>query len=261
MSEGFLSTGDGCALAYALGGAEGAPVLILSNSLGTDMSMWDAQLSALEERFRVLRYDTRGHGRSGVPAGAYGLERLGRDVIELADGLGIATFSFCGLSLGGMTGQWLGWRARERLERLVIANSSACMGPPSGWDARIAAVAEQGMDAMVEPILPRWFTPSFLADERNTAQVVTVLRRTDPSGYAGCCAAIRDMDMRALLGLIVAPTLIIGGTADLATPPAHTDELANGITGARKIMLEAAHLSNIEQPEAFTQAVLDFLLV
>ena len=260
MAEGILTTGDGCTLAWALSGAEDAPGLILSNSLGTDLSMWDAQLAAFETHFRVLRYDTRGHGRSGVPAGAYGLDRLGRDVIELADGLGLATFSFCGLSLGGMTGQWLGWRAPERLERLVIANSSAFMGPPSGWDARIATVTAQGMEAMAAPTLPRWFTAAFLADPRNTDAVLAVLRQTDPAGYAGCCAAIRDLDMRPLLRLIAVPTLIIGGTADLATPPSHTDELADAIAGARKVMLEAAHLSNVEQPERFTQAVIDFLL-
>lgn len=259
MSDGYFTTGDGCALYYRWDGLEEGPVLILSNSLGTSMAMWEPQVVALGERFRLLRYDKRGHGRSSVPPGGYGLDRLGRDVIELADGLGIDTFSFCGLSLGGMTAQWLGWRAPERIERLVIANSSACMGPPSGWDERIRIVLGEGMSAMAAPVLGRWFTTEFARDPANTEPMLQALLDTPAQGYAGCSAAIRDMDMRALLGLISAPTLVIGGTVDPATPPEHSRELAAGIPGAECIMLEAAHLSNVERPGEFNAALIGFL--
>ncbi len=259
MSDGHFTTNDGCALYYRWDGLDDGPVLILSNSLGTNMALWEPQVAALGERFRLLRYDTRGHGRSSVPPGGYGLDRLGRDVIELTDGLGIDTFSFCGLSLGGMIGQWLGWRAPERLERLAIANSSACMGPPSGWDARIAAVQAEGMKAMAEPVLGRWFTAEFAQDPTNTAAVLQQLLDTPAAGYAGCSAAIRDMDMRRILPLIGAPTLIIGGNYDPATPPAHSHELAAGIPGAACVMLEAAHLSNVEKADEFNAALIGFL--
>lgn len=259
MTEGHFTTGDGCALYYRWDGLAEGRVLVLSNSLGTSTAMWDPQVAALGEHFRILRYDKRGHGRSSVPQGAYGLDRLGRDVIELTDGLGIDTFSFCGLSLGGMTGQWLGWRAPERLERLVIANSSACMGPPSGWDERIRTVLARGMTAMAEPVLGRWFTPAFAADPANTAAVLQLLLDTPAAGYAGCSAAIRDMDMRRLLPLIAAPTLVIGGNYDPATPPEHSHELAAAIPNAQCLMLEAAHLSNIEKPEEFNAALIGFL--
>lgn len=260
MSHGTFTTGDGCTLAYELSGAEGPRVLVLSNSLGTSMAIWEPQMAALNRHFRVLRYDTRGHGHSDAPVGAYGLDRLGRDVIELADGLGIATFSFCGLSLGGMTGQWLAWRAPERIERLVIANSSPFMGPPSAWDARIQTVRQHGMAAMAGAVLERWFTPAFAVDPANTAAILEVLETTSADGYAGCCAAIRDMDMRPVLSLISAPCLIIGGNQDPATPPPHTHELHTGIAESQCVMLNAAHLSNLEQPERFTRAVLDFVL-
>lgn len=259
MTDGNFMTGDGCTLHYRWDGLKSGPVLIMSNSLGTSMALWEPQVAALGEHFRLLRYDTRGHGQSSVPPGGYGLDRLGRDVIELADGLGIETFSFCGLSLGGMTGQWLGWRAPERLEHLVIANSSACMGPPSGWDARIEAVNAEGMKAMAGPVLGRWFTAAFAQDSANTAAALQDLLDTPAAGYAGCSAAIRDMDMRPILPLIAAPTLIIGGKYDPATPPEHSNEMAAGIPNAQCVMLEAAHLSNVEKPSEFTAAMLGFL--
>lgn len=259
MSEGFLTSGDGCRLHFRWDGPEDAPVLLLSNSLGTALSMWEPQVNTLAAQFRMLRYDTRGHGRSDAPVGAYSLDRLGRDVLELTDGLGVKRFSFCGLSLGGMIGQWLGWRAPERLDKLVIANSSPCMGPPEAWDSRIAAVLKDGMEIMVGPAVERWFTPLFAGDPANIATVVTSLRSTSPQGYAGCCAAIRDMDMRPTLGLILASTLIIGGSRDPATPPEHSRQLVTGIRGAQCVMLDAAHLSNQEAPAEFSAALKTFL--
>lgn len=258
--HGFATMIDGCRLAWRSDGPDDAPVLVLSNSLGTAMAMWDDQVAALARRFRVLRYDTRGHGASTATPGDTSLDRLGRDVIELLDALDIAQAHFCGLSLGGMTGQWLGIHAPERIDRLVIANSSSFMGPPQSWQDRMALVRAQGMAAITQAVLDRWFTPGFAASEatgleRTRAQLLA----TSADGYAGCCAAIRDMDLRPIVHLIDRPTLVIGGSLDPATPPDHAEAIAKAIAGARLVMLEAAHLSNIEQPAAFTAALLDFL--
>ncbi len=258
-NAGTITTGDGCTLAWRSDGAETASVLILSNSLGCSMDMWEAQIPVLSRDFRVIRYDTRGHGQSDVPEGGYSLDRLGRDVIELADALDIDRFAFCGVSLGGMTGQWLGVRAPERLTKLVIANSSPYMGPPSGWDARIATVLEQGVPAIADAVVERWFTPEFRERKSDVAPYLQQLLNTDAKGYAGCSAGIRDMDMRRLLGLVETETLIIGGTRDPATPPEHSELLTQSIAGAQCVMLDAAHLSNIEQPDAFSAALVNFL--
>lgn len=252
---------DGCRLAYRLDGPEGAPVLVLANSLGTNLELWAPQLASFASRFRVLRYDMRGHGGSDVPPGAYSLDRLGRDVVELLDGLGISRAHFCGVSLGGMVGQWLGVQAPERLERLILANTAAYLGPPSGWQTRIRLVLTEGMEAITENLLQRWFTPSFLATGSPEVERLRVmLLGTPATGYAGCCAAIRDMDLRPMSGLIQVPTQVILGTQDPATPPAMAEALARAMPRPPKVVrLEAAHLSNIEQPDGFNRAVLGFL--
>ncbi|CAN5322187.1 3-oxoadipate enol-lactonase [soil metagenome] len=260
MSMDFITTGDGCRIAYRWDGPAGAPVLLLSNSLGTSMAMWEPQLAAFARSFRVLRYDQRGQGASDAPAGGYSIDRLGRDAIELLDALGIETVDFCGLSLGGMIGQWLGIRAPERLRRLVLANTSSFMGPPTAWDARIAIVREQGIAPLAQASVERWFTAGFAARGAEAiAPIAAMLGATDPQGYAGCCAAIRDMDMRRTVSLVCAPTRAIGGTGDQATPPPHSEALARAITGATLVMLDAAHLANVEEPEAFARAVIDHL--
>lgn len=258
--QGWATTVDGCRIGWRRDGDAGRPVVILSHSLGASMAMWDEQVASLAKQYAVVRYDTRGHGASDAPAGDYSLDRLGRDVLAVMDHLGIASARFCGLSLGGMTGQWLGVFAPERIERLVIANSSAHMGPPEGWQQRIAAVREGGMAAVASAVLERWFTPAFLAaggpgEERTR----TRLFATDPDGYAGCCAAIRDMDLRPIIGLVRAPTLVIAGAQDPATPADHSELIQSRIAGARLVTLDAAHLSNIEQPEAFNAALREFL--
>jgi 3-oxoadipate enol-lactonase len=256
----FITTGDGCRIAWRFDGPKNAPVLLLSNSLGTTMAMWAAQIDAFTRDFRVLRYDSRGHGASDVPPGAYSLDRLGRDAIELLDALDIATIHFCGLSKGGMVGQWLGVRAPERIDRLILCNTSPYMGPPGGWDDRIAAVVGGGMAAIGDAVIERWFTPGFRASGDPAPDAIrTQLLATDPKGYAGCCAAIRDMDMRQIATLIDRPTLVIGGDADPATPVEHSLALAGTIPGAALEILHAAHLSNVEQPAAFTRAALTFL--
>lgn len=260
VEQGVVTTGDGCRIAWRMEGKAGAPVLMLSNSLGTSLAMWDGQIPAFASHMRVLRYDTRGHGASSVPAGDYGLDRLGRDAIAVLDALNIQRAHFCGLSLGGMTGQWLGVFAPGRIDRLILANTSPYMGPPSAWQQRIDLVRAQGMEAIAEAVLQRWFTPAYRdANPEGVESTRQQLVATDPQGYAGCCAAIRDMDLRPLSGLIRSPSLVIGGRDDPATPPEHAEALHSAISGALYVMLDAAHLSNIERPGEFAGAVLDFL--
>jgi 3-oxoadipate enol-lactonase len=260
VSSGFITADDGCRIAYNWHERQGAPVLVLSPSLGTAMALFDPQLAAFGERYSVLCYDPRGHGASDVPAGAYSLDRLGRDVIELLDALGIWQAHFLGVSLGGMTGQWLGYRAPERIASLILANTSSYMGPPSGWADRISTVMANGMAAMVDPVLERWFTPAFrAAGNPEVARIGRMLETTAAAGYAGCSAAIRDMDLRPTAPQIVAPTLIIAGLQDPATPPEHARYLAGVIPGAQLTELDAAHLSNIECAAAFNREVLAFL--
>lgn len=259
MTASIFVASDGARLAFRFEGPEDGPVLVLSNSLGTAMAMWRPQMTQLSRRFRVLRYDSRGHGRSSAPAGDYSMARLGRDVVELMDHTGVAQASFCGLSMGGMTGQWLGAEVPERIRRLVLCNTSPCMGP-KGWRDRIEAVREGGLEAIVDAVLARWFTPQFEARRPVTmSRMRALLLSQKPEGYIGCCAAIRDMDLRSSASAIRAPTLVIGGTADQATPPADSEWLAKTIPGASLAMLPAAHLSNIECSGAFTRLVCGFL--
>jgi 3-oxoadipate enol-lactonase len=251
---------DGRRIAIRVDGAGDRPPLLLSNSLGTTLHMWDAQMPALSEAFRVIRYDSRGHGESDAPAGDYSIARLAADALAVLDSLHIETAAFVGLSKGGMVGQWLGAHAPQRLTRLVLANTAAWMGPPQAWQSRIETVMKDGMGAITEAVLERWFTPGFRdAAPDAVTPVRDMLLATAPHGYAGCCAAIRDMDQRGSLGAIGVPTLVIGGLQDPATPPAKAEEIADGVAGARLVMLDAAHLSNIEQPQAFTAALMAFL--
>jgi 3-oxoadipate enol-lactonase len=255
-----ITTGDGCRIAYRFDGTEDGPVLLLSNSLGTSMAMWEPQMAAFASRCRVLRYDSRGHGASDAPVGAYSMDRLGRDVLELLDALGLETVDFCGLSLGGMVGQWLGIRAPHRLRRLILANTSAYMGPPAGWDSRIAMVRGDGMAKLADASIARWFTPDFPAGHAKAVEPIRqMLLATDPAGYIGCCAAIRDMDMRRLAQLIAIPTLLIGGSQDPATPVEDSAYLLRQLKSADLVTLSGAHLSNVECPTAFAEACLEFL--
>lgn len=257
-----FATIDSIRLFYRLEGREDRPVLVLSHSIGTDHGMWAPQMPDLLPHFRVLRYDTRGHGASEAPGSDYTMERLGRDVLGLLDALGIARFAFCGLSLGGMIGQWLGANAPDRLRSLVLANTSALMAPKSNWDARRSAVLEGGMAAIADMAMQRFFSLETLAHGDPYANSVRVmLLGTDPIGYAGCCAAIRDMDHTGLLRKISVPALVIIADRDVSTPwGGHGEILAREIPGARVIHLPAAHLSNLERPRSFTAALLEFLL-
>jgi len=248
-------------LFYRLEGRDGLPVLVLSHSLGCDHGMWEPQMPDFLQHFQVLRYDTRGHGASDVPPGDYTIEQLGRDVLGLADALNLRSFSVCGLSMGGAVGQWLALNASDRLKSLILANTSARFGTPEIWEARINAVRQGGIKAIVDAVMPRFFPPEML--EQNDPQVHStrsVLLGTDPNGYIRCCAAVRDVDHRSLLGRIKAPTLVIGGDRDPSTPWVENGEvLAREIAGAKALILPAAHLSNLARPRSFTTAVLEFL--
>jgi len=253
---------DGFACHYRLDGADDRPVLVLAHSLGLDLGMWDQQAAALAPFVRVLRFDGRGHGASGVPAGEYSIERLGLDVLALADALGLGRFAFCGLSLGGMVGQWLGAHAAARLTHLVLANTSPRVADPAAMEARRQAVLAGGMAAVVETALARFFSPAF-RDRQSLA--IAYARRTllgtNPVGYAASCAAVRDMDQAAALAGIQVPTLIISGDLDASMPwDGHGAVLARAIPGARVVRLSAAHLSNLEQPSTFTAALARFLM-
>jgi 3-oxoadipate enol-lactonase len=246
-------------LFHRLDGPEGAPVVLLSNSLGTHHGMWDAQLSALTRSFRVLRYDTRGHGRSGVPQDPCTLADLGQDVLRLIDELGVSRVHFCGLSLGGMTGMWLAAHAPQRIARLVLASTSSYVGSPEVWDARIQAVTRGGMAAVTEAILERWFTPEFRAAMPGEVERIRQMLLTTPvEGYIACASAVRDMDLRGDLVAVRCPTLVISGARDPGLPPSHGAYIAERVAGARFIELAAMHLSNIEARDAFTAALTGF---
>lgn len=252
---------NGIDVFYQFDGPETAPVLLLSNSLGTRLEMWNDQISALTPHFHVLRYDSRGHGRTTAPGGEYTMDQLGEDALALLDTLNIEKVYFCGLSKGGMIGQWLGRNAPDRLHRLVVSNTSSYLGPKDLWDGRIKMVLEQGMSGLVEPVTERWFTPDFIltAPDR-VARVQEMILTTPPQGYAGCSAAIRDMDQRAGISAITTPTLVIAGEKDPATPPDHGEFIANAIPGAKlEIIGNAAHLSNIEQTGHYNKVLTGFL--
>ena len=240
-------------------GPPGAPVLVLSHALGLSMAMWDPQLADLSRAFRVVRYDHRGHGGSPVPAGPYTIEELGRDLVHLLDRLGLDRVSFCGLSLGGMVGMWIASNAPERLDHLVLCCTAARMLRPDDFAARARTVREQGIGAIADSLIGRWFTPSFPATHPDTvARIRAMLLSTPREGYAGACEAIAQMDLREDLPRIKAPTLVIGAEQDQSTPPEKSREIAQRIPGAQLVMIpDAAHIANVEQPEIVTNLILE----
>jgi 3-oxoadipate enol-lactonase len=241
-------------------GPAGAPWLMLSNSLGTTLAMWDDQMPALAARFRVLRYDARGHGGSAVTPGPYTIETLARDARALLDAVEARKVHFCGLSMGGMVGMWLAVHAPERIDRLVLANTAPRIGPPEIWNARIETVRKGGMEALADIMLERWFTPSFRARfPERVAPLRAMLAATPSEGYIPCCAAVRDMDQWTTVGRIARPTLVIAGTHDVPTPAAEGRKLAACVAGARYVELDAGHLSNVEAAEAFSAELTSFL--
>jgi 3-oxoadipate enol-lactonase len=251
---------DGCPINVEIQGSDSAPVLILSNSLGTNLHMWDEQMAKLTKHFRVVRYDRRGHGKSGVPKGPYSMERFGRDVIAIADALKIKKFNWCGLSMGGMVGQWLGANAPDRVDKLILSNTNFNYADKGPWNDRIKFVQEKGLAELVNPNMDRWFTKGFRERSPQTvARIKEIFLATNPVGYIACCEAIRDMDFTASNPRITAPTLVIVGSQDPATPPAAGEAIAKQIKGAKLAALDAAHIANMEQPEIYTETVLNFL--
>ena len=256
---------NGATLNIRCDGDRSRPTVVLSNSLGTDLSMWDAQVAVLATRFHVVRYDTRGHGgsvgTSGAPAGPCTIAQLGGDVLGLLDHLDIERAHFIGLSMGGVIGQWLGAHAPGRLHKLVLANTAAKIGTREGWQARAAAVRAEGMSGIAAGSPARWFTPGFVARQ---AVVVGTMQKTvralDPEGYAACCEALALADLTPDLHRIKAGTLVIAGADDPVTTVADAQLLTSAIKGATMATLPASHLSNVEAPDRFTDAVASFLL-
>ncbi len=248
-------------VSYRVDGPAAAPVLVLANSLGTTWAMWDPQLPALTARFRVVRYDQRGHGATPAPPGPYTIADLGTDVVELLDALGEERASICGLSLGGMVAMWLASHAPDRVDRLVLCCTAPALPPAGQWAERAATVRASGPGGLLDALLGRWFTPGFAGRRPDVAALVAaMLGTTDPEGYAGCCEAIGAMDQTDQLGSIVAPTLVLAGAADPVTPPATALAIHQRVAGSSLVVLpEAAHLANVEQPDRFAAAVVDHL--
>jgi 3-oxoadipate enol-lactonase len=252
---------DGCTIHTEVEGPENAPVLMLSNSLGTDLHMWDEQVIPFTRHFRLVRYDRRGHGKSSVPKGPYSMERLARDALAILDDLGIEKVNWCGLSMGGMVGQWLGAHAPKRIDKLILSNTSSYFADKAMWHDRIKFAREKGLAAVVDATMERWFTKAFRErSPQSVARVREMFLATDVEGYIACGEAVRDMDHRPLLMQISAPTLVIAGRHDPATTLEAGEFIVQHTPNARLAVLETAHLANIEQPQVYADTVLQFLL-
>jgi 3-oxoadipate enol-lactonase len=252
---------NGCRINVKVEGAENAPVLMLCNSLGTDMRMWDDQAPEFLKHYRLVRYDRRGHGGSDVPKGPYNMEMLARDALAVLDGLGIKQkINWCGLSMGGMVGQWLGANAPERINKMVLCNTHYYFPDKELWNGRLKMTREKGVPGMVDATMERWFTKDFRDNNPGPmAKIREMFVATPLEGYIACGEAVRDMDHRNLLDRIQVPTHVIAGRHDMATPLEANEHIREKIPGATITVLDAAHISNVAQPAAFTKAVLDFL--
>jgi 3-oxoadipate enol-lactonase len=255
----FMTASDGCSIHYRFEGEEGRPVVVLSNSLGARLEMWESQIASLIERYRVLLYDNRGHGQSDVPPAPYTLERIATDARELIAELDLGPVLWCGLSLGGMVGMWLGANAPHTLKRAVLANTSARVASPEVFDQRIVIAETLGMEEVAKVAMQRWLTPSFAAEHPKINERLTrMIAETPKQGYIGAAGAVRDTDLRDSLSRITIPVLVIAGSQDLALPYSMGEHIAASVVGARFAILEAAHLSNVEQPEEFNRLVRNF---
>jgi 3-oxoadipate enol-lactonase len=245
---------------YELSGSPDNPVLLLAHPLGVNLSVWEPQLPEFTKHFRVLRYDARGHGDSSVPPGEYSVAAMAQDVLGLLDALKVHRAHFCGISMGGMTGMWLGANARSRFDKIVLGNTAVKIGTAESWAARIASVQKMGMPAIAPSIIERWFTFEFRAASPHVVTgVQSMLEKTNPHGYMASCAAIRDMDYAEKISTVQSPVLVISGSNDPGTTPADGQYIASRIPGAIYSELRASHLSNVEAAEHFTPQVLRFL--
>lgn len=260
MSHSRFVGSHGSRIAYTLDGPPAAPALVLSNSIGTTRELWSRQLEAFSRTYRVIRYDARGHGESDVTGGEYTIDVLGEDLLAILDAEGIAAAHVCGLSLGGVTAQWLALHAPRRVASLILSNTAARVGSIESWTERIALVRGAGMTAVADRAMGIWFSPAFRARDPDTVHGYrAMLQSCPPDGYAGCCAALRDADLTPDVHAIRCPTLLVGGRADVATSLAAAEFLHARVAGSRLVTLDAAHLSNVEEAAEFTAAVMDFL--
>jgi 3-oxoadipate enol-lactonase len=251
---------NGTRFHHRIDGPANAPLVVFSNSLGTNLAMWDPQIPALAQKFRVLRYDMQGHGLSSVTPGPYTIGGLAQDVVGQLDALKIARAHFCGISVGGALGQWLGINAANRFKSLTLSNTAARIGTADAWNARIKNVREGGMASVADAVVSRWFSDDFKKKSPDAVEATRqMLLRTPPEGYLATCAALREMDQRETVARISVGTLVIAGAKDSVTTPADARFLVERIQGAQYVELNAAHLSNIEDADAFTQALLTFL--
>jgi 3-oxoadipate enol-lactonase len=250
----------GGTIAYTVEGDRDRPALLLSHALGTNGELWNPQRPDLTRAFRVISYDTRGHGASSAPPGDYTVDQLGHDALAVLDAAGVDRAAICGLSLGALTAIWLAQHAAPRVTAIVLANTAARIGSPAIWQDRRDLVMTRGLAPVAETGPERWFTEPFRrARPDEVARCRQMLLGGSASGYAACAAALRDADLRPDLGRIDMPVLVVIGQHDPVTTVADGEALRNGIRGARAVTLNAAHFSNIEQPEAFTQATVEFL--
>jgi 3-oxoadipate enol-lactonase len=256
-----ITARDGCSINVEVAGREDAPALMLSNSLGTDLHMWDDQADEWAKHFRLIRYDRRGHGRSGTSKGPYSFDLFGHDILAILDALKIKKTHWCGLSMGGMDGQWLGANARERVDKLILSNTNFYYADKAPWADRIKFVRDNSLETLVGPNMERWFTKDFRERApKSIERMRKMFVASNKDGYIACCEAVRDMDFRASNPGITNPALVIIGKQDFATPPAAGEEIARQIKGAKLAALDAAHISNVEQPEKYAETVTNFLL-
>lgn len=242
-------------------GPPGAPVVVLANSLGSTLRIWDGQVAALAARYRVVRYDLRGHGGSPAPDGPYSIAGLGADLLALLDDLGVDRASLAGVSIGGMIAMWVAAHAPERVDGLIVTTTSARLEPPTGYDRRAQLVLAEGMGAVADAVVARWLTPPFAAREpRLVEDLRAMVRSVTPVGYAGCCLAIDRMDLREELRAITAPALAIAAADDPAIPPAHVEAIARSVRGCRLVTIPgAAHIPGLERPALLSTLMLEHL--
>jgi 3-oxoadipate enol-lactonase len=256
----FQTHRQGCELHYSVDGDSRAPVLLFSNSLGTTHELWQPQVEALSPVFRIVRYDTRGHGQSEASPGPYTIEMLGLDALAVMDAAGVSRAHVCGLSLGGLTAMWLAIHAPGRVDTVVLASTAARICDAGFWQQRIEHVEAAGLEPLADASMARWFTDGFRAAHPDiVAHYRRMLVASPVSGYVSCCGVLRDADLRGEIGAITAPALVVAGLHDPVTPPSDADAIRSRIRDARVTVLDAAHIANVEQADAFNSRLLAFI--